>query len=80
MYNVGRLVVNVMRKTKLLGDARTYTVHLYKFTDSTSAIMKPSNREQIVATPSKSRKSKNNAVLRPLTFEQFSPLGRFVKY
>jgi hypothetical protein len=76
MYNMERLVVNVMRKTKLLGDVRT----LYKFTDSTSAIMKPSNREQIVATPSKSRKSKNNAFLLPLTFEQFSPLGLFVKY
>jgi hypothetical protein len=76
MYNLGRLVVIVMRKTKLLGDVRT----LYKFTDSTSAIMKPSNREQIVATPSTTRKSKNNAVLLPLTFEQFSPLGRLVKY
>jgi hypothetical protein len=60
MYNLGRLVVNVMRTTKLLGDARTQQ---YKFTDSTSAIMKPSNREQTVATPSKSSISKNNAVL-----------------
>jgi hypothetical protein len=75
MYNLGRLVVNVMRKTKLLGDVRT----LCKFTDSTSAIMKPSNREQIVATPSKSRKCKYNVVLFPLTFERFPPLGRLVK-